>query len=253
MQDLRIGIRSLMRVPMLTLTIIVTVGIGIGATAAIFSAIDAAMLRPLPYAEPRSAGAHLHRHAAVQVPFLRRRLPRIHGTADAIRAVRDLHRSRGQLQQRRHRRAVAHARGVVGLLLAARRLAGDRPRLHRSRRTAGHAAGGAGESRVLAAAARRARRRARQADPARRRRLHPGRRRAARQWPARSPLRPVPDPAVRAAAAQGPVLLLGDRAIAEGRGSHRSRPTSCARSIARCFRSGSRPTRTRNRRGAWRI
>lgn len=52
MEDLRVGIRSLMRVPMLTLTIIVTVGIGIGATAAIFSAINAAMLRPLPYAEP---------------------------------------------------------------------------------------------------------------------------------------------------------------------------------------------------------
>src|SRR5918993_1835741 len=52
MQDVRIGMRSLMRVPILTLTIVVTVGIGIGATAAIFSAIEAAMLRPLPYAEP---------------------------------------------------------------------------------------------------------------------------------------------------------------------------------------------------------
>ena len=49
-QDLRIGIRSLMRAPVLTLTIIATVGVGIGATAAIFSAINAAMLRPLPYA-----------------------------------------------------------------------------------------------------------------------------------------------------------------------------------------------------------
>jgi predicted permease len=49
-QDLRIGIRSLLRVPLLTLTIILTVGIGIGATAAIFSAVNAAMLRPLPYA-----------------------------------------------------------------------------------------------------------------------------------------------------------------------------------------------------------
>ena len=51
-QDVRIGFRSLMRVPILTLTIIVTVGVGIGATAAIFSAIDAALLRPLPYAHP---------------------------------------------------------------------------------------------------------------------------------------------------------------------------------------------------------
>ena len=51
MQDIRIGIRSLLRVPMLTLTIVVTVGIGIGATAAIFGGINAAMLRPLPYPE----------------------------------------------------------------------------------------------------------------------------------------------------------------------------------------------------------
>ena len=51
-QDLRISVRSLMRVPLLTLTIVATVGVGIGATAAIFSAINAAMLRPLPYAHP---------------------------------------------------------------------------------------------------------------------------------------------------------------------------------------------------------
>jgi putative ABC transport system permease protein len=49
-QDLRVGVRSLLRVPLLTATIIATVGIGIGATATIFGAIDAAMLRPLPYA-----------------------------------------------------------------------------------------------------------------------------------------------------------------------------------------------------------
>ncbi|MGQ0735853.1 MAG: ADOP family duplicated permease [Acidobacteriota bacterium] len=50
--DVRIGCRSLLRAPVLTLTIIVTVGLGLGATAAIFSAISAALLRPLPYAEP---------------------------------------------------------------------------------------------------------------------------------------------------------------------------------------------------------
>ena len=53
-QDLRIGVRSLLRVPLLTLTIIVTVGLGLGATAAIFSAVSAALLRPLPYAEPEN-------------------------------------------------------------------------------------------------------------------------------------------------------------------------------------------------------
>jgi predicted permease len=53
-QDLRIGVRSLLRAPVLTLTIIVTVGLGLGATVAIFSAVSAALLRPLPYSEPET-------------------------------------------------------------------------------------------------------------------------------------------------------------------------------------------------------
>ena len=73
-QDVRIGVRSLLRAPVLTLTIVVTVGLGIGATTAIFSAINAALLRPLPYAASGAARADLHRHAAVQVPLLGRRL-----------------------------------------------------------------------------------------------------------------------------------------------------------------------------------
>ncbi|HJR59940.1 MAG TPA: ABC transporter permease [Vicinamibacterales bacterium] len=51
-QDVRISGRSLLRAPMLTLTIVATVGLGIGATTVIFSAINAALLQPLPYAEP---------------------------------------------------------------------------------------------------------------------------------------------------------------------------------------------------------
>src|SRR5437867_3966837 len=50
-QDLRICLRGLLRVPMMTMTIVVTVGLGIGATTVIFSAVHAALLRPLPYAE----------------------------------------------------------------------------------------------------------------------------------------------------------------------------------------------------------
>ncbi len=48
-QDLRIAVRSLLRAPVLTLTIILSVGLGLGATGAIFSAVSAALLRPLPY------------------------------------------------------------------------------------------------------------------------------------------------------------------------------------------------------------
>jgi putative ABC transport system permease protein len=51
-QDLRISLRSLLRAPVMTLTIVITVGLGIGATTVIFAAVDAALLRPLPYADP---------------------------------------------------------------------------------------------------------------------------------------------------------------------------------------------------------
>jgi putative ABC transport system permease protein len=52
MQDLRISLRSLLRVPVLMTTIVATVGLGIGATTVIFSAVNAALLRPLPYSDP---------------------------------------------------------------------------------------------------------------------------------------------------------------------------------------------------------
>ena len=49
---MRISLRGLLRAPMMTLTIVATVGLGIGATTVIFGAIHAALLRPLPYADP---------------------------------------------------------------------------------------------------------------------------------------------------------------------------------------------------------
>ena len=51
-QDFRISLRGLLRSPVLTLTIVATVGLGIGATTTIFSAVDAILLRQLPYADP---------------------------------------------------------------------------------------------------------------------------------------------------------------------------------------------------------
>jgi putative ABC transport system permease protein len=52
MQDIRVSLRTLLRVPVLTSTVLLTVGLGIGATTVIFGAINAALLRPLPYADP---------------------------------------------------------------------------------------------------------------------------------------------------------------------------------------------------------
>jgi putative ABC transport system permease protein len=52
LQDIRYGIRQLLRQRGSSFVAILTLALGIGASAAIFSVIDATMLRPLPYPNP---------------------------------------------------------------------------------------------------------------------------------------------------------------------------------------------------------
>jgi predicted permease len=68
LQDIRYAVRTLRRSAGLTFVIVVSLGIGIGANTAIFSVVNALLLKPLPYPEPQRLAVLWLRSPGINIP-----------------------------------------------------------------------------------------------------------------------------------------------------------------------------------------
>jgi putative ABC transport system permease protein len=69
LSDLRYGIRTLRRAPVFTGAAVMTMALTIGANTAIFSVVNAVMLRPLPFAEPGRLMRVAEKNEKLNLPF----------------------------------------------------------------------------------------------------------------------------------------------------------------------------------------
>src|SRR5213078_619238 len=68
LQDVRYAIRTLSRSAGLTIVIIASLAIGIGANTAIFSVVNALLLKPLPYPDPDRLAVLWLRSPGINIP-----------------------------------------------------------------------------------------------------------------------------------------------------------------------------------------
>ncbi|MDB4877887.1 MAG: permease [Gemmatimonadetes bacterium] len=89
-QDLRYGARKLVQAPGFTAAVVLVLALGIGANTAVFSAVDAALFRPLPFFQPERLVAL----QGMDVPFFvgpkDRVFPKYSPNFEDVRAQRDL-------------------------------------------------------------------------------------------------------------------------------------------------------------------
>ena len=160
LQDIRYGIRTLTRQPGFAATAILTLALGIGATTAIFSVVNAVVLRPMPFDEPErivvvtnrnlKTGNRQHDRVGTGLSRLARAEPQLRGAGVSARRRRDQRHGEQRVGLRTATRASAR---ITSACSAPPRWPGGCSRRGGAAR---RAAGGGDQRRLLAPAVRRA-------------------------------------------------------------------------------------------------
>ena len=131
LDDGRYALRQLVKAPGFALVAALTMALGIGATTAIFSVVQAVVLRPLPYPDPdrlMAVGEDVGRGRPSSVSIGNFDDWRKHATSFA--ALGALQSFSFNLSDNERPERVYGGRGHPILVRCSRRAAGDRPRVH---------------------------------------------------------------------------------------------------------------------------